>query len=350
MSEDISELQKIDNVEQFQKEIESTIESILPSLAPPFIGKPEVTEITENSAKIKFKTNIKSFPIIGFASESSYDSSKENPYDNEVSDSSEKRTAHEIVVKGLRPNTKYHYIVKAFSLPQVVGKSEDFTFTTSASKIQASVLDIKKDSFTVVWYTDEPASSIVEYKNIKTGRSAKLVEDEKKTSHSVKIENLEPGSSYEITVSGINAKGNILESSSVINAKTSVDKKAPEITNVKVDNALVSGRTDKVQTIVSWQTDEPSTSTVYYQEGAGSNNGELANKQEDKELTKNHVVILTVLKPGTVYRFTVSSTDEVGNTAKPPVRTIITPKKTESIVDVIFKNFDDTFNFINNVR
>ena len=137
----------------------------------------------------------------------------------------------------------------------------------------------------------------------------------------------------------------------IINAKTSIDNTPPVVTNLKVDSALVQGRTDRVQTIVSWQTDEPSTSTIFYQEGtSGSKDSDLSNKEEDEEFTRNHVMILGSLKPGAVYRFTISSTDDVGNSVRLPVRTIITPKKTESIVDVIFKNFDETFDFINNVR
>jgi hypothetical protein len=46
----------------------------------------------------------------------------------------------------------------------------------------------------------------------------------------------------------------------------------------------------------------------------------------------------------------VESTDGAGNTVKPPVRTIVTPAQTASIMDIIFKNFDDTFKFINNIR
>lgn len=135
-----------------------------------------------------------------------------------------------------------------------------------------------------------------------------------------------------------------------MNVKTSTDNASPSITNLKVESALIVGRTDKVQTIISWQTDEPSTSVVYYEEGPGSASKPLNNSQKDLELTKNHVIILSSLKSGTVYRFTVESTDDANNKTMPPVRTIITPKKTESIIDVIFKNFDDTFNFINNVR
>jgi hypothetical protein len=349
-SENLDELKKIENVEQFQAEIESTIESILPSLVPPFIEKPVFSDITESSAVVTFRTNIKAYPIVSYGPDNLYDATKENPYIGEMSDTTEKSLVHTLSLINLKPNTTYHVMVKAFSLPQVVGKSEDYTFTTSSSKIQGSIIDVKKDSFTVVWNTDEPTSSIVEYKNLKTGRISRIVDDAKNSSHSTKIENLSPGTIYEVTISGINEKGNLVEGGAMISVKTSTDNIPPVISNIKVDSALVVGRTDKVQTIISWTTDEPSTSTVYYEEGSGSPDKSLANKQEDTELTKNHVVILSSLKPGTVYRFTVESMDGANNTSKPPIRTIITPKKTESIVDVIFKNFDETFQFINNVR
>ena len=349
-SESLDSLKKVDNIEQFQAEIEATIESILPSLVPPFIEKPVVSDITESGATITFRTNIKAYPIISFTPDSNYDGTKENPYEGEMSDTTEKTISHTLALVNLKPNTKYHFMVKAFSLPQVIGKSDDFTFITAASKIQGSIIDVKKDSFTAVWSTGEPTSSIVEYKNLTNGRSLRMVDDTRNTSHSVKVENLTPGTMYQVTLSGINDKGNTVEGGEPLNVKTSIDILPPVISNIKVDSALVVGRTDRVQTIVSWQTDEPSSSAVYYEEGSGAVNSVLSNKQEDLEFTKNHVVILTSLKPGTVYRFTVESVDGAGNINKPPIRTIITPKKTESIVDVIFKNFDDTFNFINNVR
>ena len=350
LSENLAELKKIENVAQFQAEIESTIESILPSLVPPFIDKPVISDITESSATVSFRTNVKSYPSVSYTMDSTYDVTKTNPYDGETSDTSVKDVNHTLNILGLKPNTKYHIMAKAFSLPQVIGKSGDVTFTTQASKIRGSVINIKTDSFTVVWNTDEPTTSIVEYKNLKTGRISRLVDDVKNSSHSIKIENLTPGTSYEISISGINSSGNLVEGSAPFNVRTSIDNIPPQISNIKVESALIVGRTDKVQTIVSWNTDEAATSAVYYEEGSGSPTAKLADKQEDLELTKNHVVIISNFKPGTIYRFTVSSSDSAGNNTLPPVRTIITPKKTDSIVDVIFKNFDETFNFVNNVR
>ncbi len=350
LAENVDELKKIENVEQFQKEVESTIESILPSLVPPFVDKPIVSNITEDSATVVFRTNIKAYAGVNYAPDATYNKTKESPYDGEAFDTSAKTTTHTLQLTGLKSNTKYHFMAKAFSLPQVVGKSDDFTFTTAASKIRASIVDIKNDSFTVVWNTDELTSSVVDYRNVKTGINARITDDIKNISHSVRVENLIPGTLYKVSISGVNEKGNSVEGESALNVRTSTDITPPTITNLKFSSAFIAGRTDKVQTIVSWQTDEPATSAVYFEEGSGSLDKKLSNKQEDVELTKNHTIILMTLKPGTVYRFNVSSIDNANNVAASPIRTIITPKKSDSIVDIIFKNFDDTFNFIKNVR
>ncbi|HEU0085857.1 MAG TPA: immunoglobulin-like domain-containing protein [Candidatus Paceibacterota bacterium] len=352
LSETMDELQNIENIEQFQKEIEAAIESILPSLVPPFLDRPEISSITENSAVIKFKTNIKAFPLISFADEAHYEASRnlDNPYAGEISDTSAKNLEHEMQLIGLKPDTRYNFMAKAFSLPQVIGKSANYTFITAAPKIRASVIDIKKDSFVILWNTDEPSTSIVQYKNMTTGVTSRISDETRTASHSVHVQNLRPGTSYEVTVSGLNSRGNLIEGGSPITVRTQTDSTPPVISNLKVESNLVTGRTDRVQTIISWQTDEPSDSIVYFEEGSGSSTKELSGKIVNPELTKNHLVILSAMKPATVYRFAVSSTDDANNTVKPPVRTFITPRKSESIVDIIFKNFDDTFNFINNVR
>jgi hypothetical protein len=350
LTEDLSNLQKVDNVEQFQKEIEDTIESILPSLVPPFVDKPVVSNIAEDSATIDFKTNIKAYSILDYATDADYDSTKTNPYNGEISDTTDKEVDHTLQITGLKPNTIYHIMAKAFSLPQVVGKSEDVTFSTLPSKIKASVVGIKTDSFTVVWTTDDPTSSIVQYKDLKGGTTGQVTDDTKSVSHSIQIQNLTQGTPYEIRVSGVNSLGNTVEGDQPIDISTSVDVTPPVISNFKINSALVPGTTDKIQSIVSWQTDEPSTSAVFYEEGPGSPTQALANKQEDTELSLSHTIILTTLKPGTIYRFQIASADSAGNINKLPVRTLITPSPSESIIDVIFKNFDQTFNFIKNVK
>jgi len=117
---------------------------------------------------------------------------------------------------------------------------------------------------------------------------------------------------------------------------------------------VVPGVNDRTQTIISWKTDEPSTSTVYYEEGTGAgaadSQKELTNKVEiTNSYVLDHAVVLSVLKPGGLYRIQVGSTDLAGNNTILPIKTIVVPRQTESILDVIFKNFEDTFKFLRQV-
>lgn len=108
---------------------------------------------------------------------------------------------------------------------------------------------------------------------------------------------------------------------------------------------IESGRTDRAQVVISWITNEPATSLVSYEEGQASVDKELLNKINEKtdNFTTNHAVIIPSLKVGTVYRIQIASQDDAGNIYKTPVRSIITPKNSESVLDIVFKNFEDTF-------
>ncbi len=342
----------ISDAAAFQKEVEDAIEAALPSLVPPFIEKPQATNVTDSSATITWRTNVKTYSVVNYAGEDEYDSSKtDNPYATEVSDTGNKVTDHEMVLSNLKPNTRYHFRVKAFSLPQLVGQSNDLTFVTKALSIQAQISEVTNNSFAVSWRTADATTSVVEYRNTKTGITNQKSLPEQSTSHQITVDGLNPATTYDVSVYGINAKGNRVQTASSLKVTTSQDTKAPEILSLKIDTAIVPGRNDRTQTIVSWKTNEPSTSTVMFEEGAtGDKDKPLANKVEiTNSLVLDHAVVLTVLKPGGLYRIQIASTDSAGNTTTLPVKTIVVPRQSESILDVIFKNFEDTFKFLRQV-
>ncbi|KKR88750.1 MAG: Fibronectin type III domain protein, partial [Candidatus Wolfebacteria bacterium GW2011_GWB1_41_12] len=350
-TEALQDLITLERASQFQEAIEKSIESILPSLLPPFIEKPRVTDITENSAILRWKTNIKSYSVALYAGDKDFNASAVNPYTGEVSDTETKTVDHEIALTGLSPSTQYHFMVKSFILPQVMGRSEDMTFITKSSPIKPRIADIDNDAITIAWITDSLASSIVEYKNLQTNEINRKTNEFLTKDHNVKIENLTPDTSYEIQAMGYGEKGNLIEAGEAITARTSRDVTPPTLSNLRIDSAMVSGRTDRVQTIVSWKTDEPANSFVEYEEGSGKGDGTLANKSGDSDVfVQDHNVIITKLKPGLLYRIKVISVDDANNKTVSPIRTIITPRQTESIVDVIVKNFEDTFQFLQKIR
>ena len=346
LSEPGDDLQTLEDVTAYEQVSDEALESILPSIRPPFIEEPRVVETTENTATIRWRTNINAYAGILYSEATAYSASSTNPYTDELSQATTKEKEHTITLVGLKPNTTYHFMVRSFSLPQVVGRSQDMTFTTKAAKVSARVINVKNTSFTVVWNTETPASTIVEYKNMRTGEIQRKIDNNRKLDHDVLVDRLIPATGYEVSVFGYTEGGNLIEGGMPITITTSRDVIAPKISNFKVDGALVPGRTDRIQTVITWTTDEASDSTIYYQEGSGAVT-EFANKTAITDtLTQNHTILLSSLKPGTIYQMKVESVDAAGNKGTFGPRTIITPQKGESIFDVIFKNFEETFKFL----
>jgi hypothetical protein len=87
-------------------------------------------------------------------------------------------------------------------------------------------------------------------------------------------------------------------------ATARADLLPPVITSVTVTNRF--GRET-----ISWQTDEPATSLVFY----GTNNLNLSFSATNRVLSTDHEVALDNLTAGTTYHFFVVSADEAGNSS-----------------------------------
>jgi hypothetical protein len=348
-SEMVDELVMLDNIEEFQSKIEGIIESTLPSLIPPVISDIEVTNVSDTSADVSWKTNVKSFGVIALVKGDRFDITSENPYEFEMSNIEEKVKDHKLTLQSLEPGTKYNFQVRSFSIPGVVGKSKDYNFATRAPNAKAGAVKTTNNSFTISWQTADATTSFVEYKNLKTGKVAEIGNKELTKNHIIEVVGLPGATTFEVTYFGHTADGVKIEGSS-IRVTTQIDNKAPAISDVSISSAFIPYRPNQLQTLISWKTDEPANSIVEYEEGPGSAD-ELANKLgEEEEYTKEHIVVLPGFKPGTIYRVKITSSDMAGNDGLVPTRTIITPVATDSVFEIIINNFEDVFGFLKNVR
>lgn len=343
-AEALEELTQTKEVEVFQEKLKEIISSVFPSLTPPVISDIKVENITENSAEIFWRTNVKSSSIVAFVSAKDYDSKKENPYLIEVGNSEERKKEHRVKLLNLTPGTVYHFQVKSTSLPDITAKSKDHTFSTLAYKIKLEVPKVSNEEIEVRWTTGVETDSYVEYKNLKTGKTSKIGESSKTKTHIITLTDLTPDTPYEIKGFGYDINNILIETDSLI-VKTKIDVTPPKIFDLRIDNALMPGRRDLALTVISWRTDELANSLVNFEEGVGLGE-ELKNQAGQKEeFVLEHRVILTT-KTGTVYRIQIISSDQSKNESKSSVRTILTPRGEESILDIIIKNFQETFKFL----
>jgi len=343
---ELSALDKLDNLSSFQDKLENLIDSLTPTLVPPFIADVTVTDINENGATVAWTTNSKTFGSVFFAKENEYKASTTNPYTANLSDTSEKGRDHKVELKNLEPLTKYHYSVTGFAIFGVNRETPDAIFTTSAPKVMPEVASITTDGFNVFWKTTTPSSSIVEYRNLSTGDVGKTGREDVSNTHNVTVEHLVPNTAYEVKIYGYTKNGDRIDASRTLSVRTKLDNTAPEIMNLSVSNAFIPNRTDRLQTVVTWKTDELAKGLIRYAEGASATTPLSLTASEGEKLSTDHAVILTSLKPATLYRFQISATDRAGNAGETTVKTILTPRESESVIGVIIKNFEETFGFL----
>ena len=114
-----------------------------------------------------------------------------------------------------------------------------------------------------------------------------------------------------------------------------------KITEVQNENYLQPK--NKVQTIISWNTNTPATTVLAYGEG---NTGQKTEVIINNEKQTKHAAVLTTLKAGTTYYFSAKSVDANGNVAVSDEYSLRTPKPQSTIAEKIVENFKVIFHQI----
>ncbi len=123
-----------------------------------------------------------------------------------------------------------------------------------------------------------------------------------------------------------------------IDENNQADKEVLQIENVLSENHLQPK--NKVQSIISWNTNKLATATIIYREGGSSNKNEVT---LDKQVRTKHAIVLTMLKPGTTYYFSLKSIDQQGNNVMSEEYSLRTPNAQLTIVEKISESFKDIF-------
>ena len=322
------------------------------TMPPPAIyGDPKV-EVLSDSANISWKTDRPANSQVAFAPASKYDAKKgDKAFEQVIGNMEESTTTHKVMVSNLDPETKYTYQAVSRTPLGTESKSTPATFTTkpeSADINDYNVKNISGDTATFSWTTTVETDSQVKYIPYRNGKlsvdDAMVKKDKNFTKiHNVTADNLEAGIKYNVELSGKDTKGQSVVRN-IPSFSTSDDDQPPLISQVQTESALSPGKESNVQTIISWATNEPANGLVYYQKGAGvKDDGNWDKTPLDPNYTKKHVAVVTKFAPGTIYKFKIQSSDSGGHTATSKVYTVLTPKQSQTVIDVIMKNTQDVF-------
>lgn len=322
-------------------------EKTFTTASAPTVKDVSAANIGLTSAIIQFTSNNASKVKIYYGTSTSFGGA------TEVSTSTDE-TTYTVQLTGLLDGTKYFYKINTFDSEDDEYEGTILDFTTlprpliSNVRIQ-QVANTAQSTILVSWSSNTEVSSIITYY---PEADPGLARDEVNVAlvegtHRMIIRGLLPQTNYILIVKGRDKIGN--EATSALQRiTTATDTRPPQISTLKVDGTSLpsadNSTQDQSQLIVSWNTDEPSTSQVEFGEGTGSNYS--SKTQEDSNLTYNHLVIISGLTPSKVYHLRAISRDSAGNIGNSIDTTTITPKATERALDLVITNLQEAFGFL----
>jgi len=297
---------------------------------------------------VSWATDRDSDSIVEFSPENLYTG---GDYTYSQSDTGDNTSAHSVELIGLEPFTTYHYRVISKDQFDIAGKSEDRIFTTKAlvpDIINPRIVKVEETAATFQWDTTIPSSALIEYEDLSTGIRNSIGNPTFAASHLLKIANLRLGAQYSAVIVAENQDGNKVRSNPIYFI-TVKDDSAPIISKVSNESTIFPGAESRIQTIVSWQTDEPSQCLFYYRQGLAPGKDDLSLPPQDNNFLEKHVQVIVDFTPATVYKFWLVCEDASGNEARTEDFVLFTPEKEKSIVDIILENFQGTFGWVQQI-
>ena len=335
----IAELKKI------QEEVTKAVKGVTDLLA--IVGPPTVIPET-TTALVQWTTDRESSSEVLFAPSSGFSGTT---YTFSQSSLGAPTRVHEVRIIGLDPFTEYHFKVRSTDGVGVTGESNDYTFTTKASLPQIKnlrVVKVEETSATLAWDTTVPAKALIEYQNLTTGEQNSKGRPTLASTQQMKIDGLTLGARYVAFVTAENAGGDRVKSSP-ITFITVKDTAPPLISNVTNESTIFPGSEARIQTIISWLTDEQAYCKLAYREGVTAAKDAIVIEPQDKSFTEHHVEVITDFAPATVYKFALICADQVGNSVQSEDFVLFTPAKEKNIIDIIIENFQGTFGWVKNI-
>mgnify|MGYP002401972929 CR=1 FL=1 len=253
---------------------------------------------------------------------------------------------HTYKLSNLESGTTYHYRIVSTTDTGAVVRSDDYTVRTidrpTVSNVRFSPIeDEATTGVKISWTTNVPTSSTVRYAG--SGVSNEETTSQLTKEHEITLRDLASSTEYSFRVQGRDQYGN-LASSDEQRWKSGFDTRAPKITGVSYSMTTTEGvGNTKAQLIVSWKTDEPSTSQVAYGKSRDGNIDSLT--PLDTEPTTNHVVIVSNLNLTDIYKVQIKSRDLSGNTAQTMPTLVVTPDKESNVLDNVITLMQRLFRF-----
>ena len=222
-----------------------------------------------------------------------------------------------MTLTGLTPGTTYGFTCTSTDLDGLSGVSaaDDQFFTTAATADTTAPVIVEGPfvvgetdaGFTVMWTTDEPADSLVQYGPAGETLAQFYHDGALTTEHLATIRGLEAESTFEFTISSTDLAGNSTGDGEVLEVATVED---PDEDGPEFVTEPVASEFGENAVLLSWETDELSSGDI----AVGFDAGDYELIQATTGLATSHAVLITNLAKGTNYSFVVRAVDQSQNT------------------------------------
>ncbi len=248
--------------------------------------------------------------------------------------------AHSATLSNLSPNTSYHYSVLSRDTAGNLATGGDETFTTGTLPISTvvsapvtvtvidtvppAITDISSVSLephvaTIIWTTDELATSTLEYGTTMNYGSSATLPAGTLLSHSATLLGLQTSTTYYFCIRATDLAGNTSSCGSdntftTAAAQVTLDTTPPTVSLVTIAPITTSSAS------ITWATTEVANGYIQY----GTTDAYGSQTPLDTALSLTHSAPISELAPNTVYHYRVVSSDEAGNTTMTPDNTFTT--------------------------
>lgn len=283
-------------------------------LSPPLItGGPTVTDITNASAVVRWKTNEPSSSQLSFNDGNSY----------RVQNDPTLVTDHVVTITGLSANTRYSYTVSSHDVsgnatidPQI----KQFVTASEADTVapvligRVSVEDISNTSAMVSWKTDESASTVIYLGTASNQLNRVETSPGFSTQHQLTLTRLLPSTTYYYAIESGDLAGNQTRATT---SSFTTNSSAPSSDLEIISQPIIERLTGNSITL-SWTTNMNADSRLVCESPLG------ISEVNKTEISKNHILTLIGLDFNTAYRCAVYSTDITGQIASKVIGALTT--------------------------
>jgi hypothetical protein len=305
--------------------VSNEVSKVIPDTTAPVISAVAASALTASGATVTWTTNEPATSLVEYGLTTSYGASSAL--------NSTRVTAHSRTLSGLSAATLYHYRVISTDAAGNTAVSADNTFTTaSAADTTPPTLSsiasgsVTSSGATITWTTNEASTTQVEYGTTTAYGASSTLNSALLTAHSATLSGLQGATTYNYRVRSADAAGNVAVSGN----QTFTTAAAPDTTAPTL-SSIASGSVTSSGAIVTWTTNEASTTQVEY----GTTTAYGASSTLDSALLTAHSATLSGLQGATTYNYRVRSADAAGNVAVSGNQTFTTAAAPDTTAPVI---------------